>query len=223
MAVISEKTGKGDSEDTRQRLLDAGEELFCERGFKGTSIRRLAVTAKCNLAAVNYHFGSKDNLYVEVWRRLLVRLRRVRLESIQSVMEASSNAPSLEQLLRSFAHSFVGPLVEEKKADCLMKLMAREMLDQHLPADMLINEVIKPTMTALGQALTRACPELDESRIWLVMFSIVGQLLHIVRMKTMFAQTEDTKMPPLDMDKMIDHIVKFSAAGIDAYAGGKTG
>jgi len=49
--------------DTRERLLDAAEKLFCQKGFEGTSIRDITAEAGCNIAAVNYHFGGKEKLY----------------------------------------------------------------------------------------------------------------------------------------------------------------
>jgi AcrR family transcriptional regulator len=70
----------------KDRLLDAAEGLFCERGFKGTSIRDIAAAAGCNIASVNYYFGSKEKLYEEVWRRHLIPMRDARIASINKVM-----------------------------------------------------------------------------------------------------------------------------------------
>ena len=47
----------------KDRLVDAAEELFCERGFKGTSIRDIAASAGCNIASVNYYFGGKQRFF----------------------------------------------------------------------------------------------------------------------------------------------------------------
>jgi len=64
--------------DTRDRLLDASEGLFASRGYAATSVRDITTEAGCNLAAINYHFGSKHNLYREVFRRRLATTRRAR-------------------------------------------------------------------------------------------------------------------------------------------------
>ena len=53
----------------RDRLLDAAERLFCEKGFHGTSVRDLTTEANCNVAAINYHFGGKVELYSQMFRR----------------------------------------------------------------------------------------------------------------------------------------------------------
>ena len=98
-------SNQGVQQDTTERsvqdrLVEAAEELFCRRGYNDTSVRELAAIAGCNVASVNYYFGGKDNLYVEVWRRRLVFLRENRLASIEKVMSAP-NLPQLEDLLRS--------------------------------------------------------------------------------------------------------------------------
>jgi len=71
---------------TKERILGAAEELFARHGFAGASLRELTATAKVNLAAVNYHFGSKDNLVNEVFRRRLDELSAHRLDALQQVL-----------------------------------------------------------------------------------------------------------------------------------------
>ena len=221
--VISQnnKNNGGSNKPVRDRLLDAAEELFCEHGFEGTSIRDIAAAAKCNIASVNYYFGGKEKLYQEVWRRHLVTMRETRIASIDKVMSKSDGKPHLEVLLSSFAEAFIGPLVDEDKAPRLCKLMAREMIDQHLPANMFAQEIIIPTLTAMKTALMKACPGLDESKVPFVVFSIVGQLIQTVHVKAMFGQGDEAGLPGFDLAGAIDHIVKLSAAGIRAYAEGK--
>jgi AcrR family transcriptional regulator len=207
----------------QDRLLDAAEGLFCERGFDGTTIRDIAAAADCNIASVNYYFGGKENLYAEVWRRHLRLMRDIRLTSIDKIMSQSLDAPRLEDLLTSFANAFIEPMADEAKSQRLIKLMTREMLDQHLPKDTFVEEIIKPTMTAMQKALTKTCPELDPSKIPFVVFATVGQLLHAVRIRAMFEEGNNTDLPVIfSLPEAVNHIVKFSAAGIRAFAKEKT-
>ena len=218
--VISQnnKNNDGSNKPVRDRLLDAAEELFCEHGFEGTSIRDIAAAAKCNIASVNYYFGGKEKLYQEVWRRHLIPMREARIASINKVMSQTDGQANLEDLLKSFADTFVGSMVDANRASRLTKLMAREYIDSHLPTNVFVNEVIKPTITAMHKALVKTCPDLDESKILPVVFSVIGQLVHLVHTKTMFEQSgDDLDMPIFDSDEVINHIVKFSAAGIRAY------
>jgi len=107
MTMTESDVGNGlDARSAQDRLVEAGETLFCERGFNETSVRDIAASAGCNVASVNYYFGGKDNLYLEVWHRMLASIREARLTSINGVMSGGGQ-PQLEDLLRSYANSFL--------------------------------------------------------------------------------------------------------------------
>src|SRR5690606_4921878 len=86
--------------ETVDRILDAAEELFAERGFSETSLRMITSKAKVNLAAVNYHFGSKNALIHAVFARFLTAYTQ-NLDAAFDVLEQESTgtAPDLERLL----------------------------------------------------------------------------------------------------------------------------
>jgi len=199
------------------RLLDAAEQLFSEQGFDATSIRDLAAATDCNIASVNYYFGGKENLYTEVWRRQLTVLRESRLVSIRKAISCTDGPPRLEELLASYAHAFVEPLADKARSQRLIRLMAREIIDPHLPRGMFLTEMAKPTMTALEEALLKTCPHLDKSKIPVLIISLIGQLMHIMHVKTMFDQAQTADWPKLDLRQAINDIVTFSAAGIRAF------
>jgi AcrR family transcriptional regulator len=219
MATQSDKDANSSSDKPVQdRLLDAAEELFCEHGFEGTSVRDIAAAAQCNIASVNYYFGGKEKLYLEVWRRHLGAMRDIRVASIRKVMSQEGTKPTLEALLTSYANAFVEPLVDKHRAGRFMRLMAREMVDKHLPQNVFLEEMIIPVMTALQQALMRICPGLDKVKADLSILSLVGQLVHTTIAETMLEQSDNPDIPKFDLPEVVEHIVKFSAAGIRAYA-----
>ncbi len=223
MAILQDNnTDNGTDKGVQDRLLDAAEELFCEHGFEGTSIRDLAAAAGCNIASVNYYFGGKENLYVAVWRRHLHLMRQARVASIEKVMSKQDGEPSLEELLSSYANAFVEPLVDKKTGGRFIRLMAREMVDKHLPQNIFLEELIIPVMTALQQALMGICPTLDEANARLAILSIVGQLVHTTMAETMLEQSDNLEITKFDLAEVVNHIVRFSAAGIKACAEGKT-
>ena len=206
----------------RDRLLDSAEELFCEHGFEGVSVRDIAASADCNVASINYYFGGKEKLYHEVWLRYLLLMRDIRITSINEVMSQKEGKPSLEDLLRSFSEGFVGPLVNESKARRFCKLMAREMIDQHVPISMFVENVMIPTLISMRDALVKICPGIDESKIALIIVSIAGQLMHMLHIKAIFQECEGTSLPEFDLAQAIDHVVKFSIDGMGAYIEGKS-
>lgn len=79
--------------DTRQRILDAAEALFTEQGFEATTLRQITGAAEVNLAAVNYHFGSKEELIREVFRRRLTWLNQQRLQELDRLEAEAAGAP----------------------------------------------------------------------------------------------------------------------------------
>lgn len=89
--------------ETRTRILDAAESLFTENGFDGTSMRMITGRAGVNLAAVNYHFGGKNGLIREVFRRRLSELNRQRLLALDAIEgEAAGAAPRPSRIVEAF-------------------------------------------------------------------------------------------------------------------------
>jgi AcrR family transcriptional regulator len=219
MAVSDHDThGDAGEKSVQDRLIDAAEELFCQRGFNETSVRDIAAGAGCNVASVNYYFGGKDNLYMQVWRRRLAFMRDIRIASIEKVMSAASR-PQLEDLLRSYAVSFIEPLIDGSPHCRFISLMAREMVEPHLPKDMYLSEMVAPVLDAFRQALLKICPWLNKGSVPMVVFSIVGQLLmHTVCVKEMFEGSSHPELSRIGPDAIVDHVVAFSAAGIRGYA-----
>ena len=213
---------KDRGQEIRTKLLDAGEKLFAEKGFAGTSVRLITKEAKCNIAAVNYHFDGKENLYVEVFRRHMRTMRDVRVEGIRKLMSQKPFDATLEDLLSAFADAFVEPLVGVESGQRFMKLMVREMLDRHLPEGMFFEETIMPVMKVMLEAVQRVCPGIDRQKAMLSIRSVVAQLVHRIFSKEMLTGIEGADGMMLDLASDIEHIVAFSAAGFRGYTeGGK--
>ena len=85
----------------------------------------------------------------------------------------------------------MGSIAETQKISNLNKLMAREYINKHLPADMFLQEVMMPTVTAMQKALVQAFPNLDEQKVPWVVFSLIGQLVHLGHVRAMFDDGTD--------------------------------
>lgn len=222
MKLSSNKSPSLDSnKPVQDRLLDVAEELFSEGGFYDTGVRKIAAQAGCNIAAVNYYFGGKDKLYIEVWRQHLLIMRERITTSIERVMSEDTKETHLDDLLTSFATAFLEPIKDKSKAYRLIKLMDHEMLEPHLPKNMFLEEMIIPIFNAMQNALVKIYPALDTSKVHLILFSIIGQLVHLIRVQTRFDHSCSLQFPGFNLDEAVNHIVKFSAAGIGACAGEK--
>jgi TetR/AcrR family transcriptional regulator, regulator of cefoperazone and chloramphenicol sensitivity len=207
--------------ETRQRLLDAAEAMFARHGFPSTSVRDLTAEAGCNIAAINYHFGGKDNLYREMFRRLLGHLRELRIRSIDRARPRPGMEPALEELLAAFTLAFLEPLVGDVRGRRYMQLISWELVDPHLPPELFISEMMGPVEKALGEAIREAAGrELTVASVRLCIHSLVAQLVHAANYQRFQERTPRAKASPFAYPGVVDHIVRFTAAGIRSYVAG---
>jgi AcrR family transcriptional regulator len=216
-ALDHHRTPGHDPQETRNRILDAAQALFAEKGFDATSVRDITATADCNVAAVNYHFGGKENLYVESFRALLGALRDQRLAVLEALMERDP-APTLEAFLETLADGFLTPLEDERRGRLLMLFVSREIFDPRLPKSIFAGEFIEPMMSRAAAALDRVEPAMDPDDAALCLMSMVGQLMHALKAQHFFAPHDRPGHVP-DRDDVISHFVRYSAGGIRACAG----
>jgi len=209
-----------DTDTTRERLLEAAERLFAEKGYDGTSVREITQAARCNVASVNYHFGGKDNLYLQVFERRLDALRRLRTGRLEQALEEAGDTANVRLVLATFTASFMEPLIDESEGRLIMELMAREMLDPHLPRHVLFETMIDPVRKSLASALRRVAPGLDEENAELCVHSIVGQLVHVIHHARLRHGIDAPSWPADELDRMARHITRFSTAGVLAVASG---
>src|SRR5262245_19618622 len=153
--------------ETRTRILDAAEELFMQHGFEGTSMRQLTAKAGVNLAAVNYHFGSKDALIEAVFRRRVDPMNAERIAALERLEDLSP-----ENIIRAF----VGPslrLVEDAKGGGrnFIRLLGRSYSEPSKPVRALIGQLYGSTMERYKTALERALPHMPrEELVWRMHF-----------------------------------------------------
>jgi AcrR family transcriptional regulator len=206
-----------DAEQTRERILAAAQKLFAEHGFDGTSVRDITAEAGCNVASVNYHFGGKENLYLEAFRSMLHVLRDRRLEVLDE-LHRRRPTPTLEEYVKSFAVGMLDPLVEDSRGRQFLDFVSREMIAPRLPHGVFLSEFIDPLMELASAALVRISPEVGSGAARLCLMSMVGQLLHALKAHHMQADHGRTDLMPERLADYVDHFVRFSVGGIRACA-----
>ena len=199
------------SETVPEKLLDVAEILFCEKGFDGTSVRDLTTAAGCNVAAINYHFGGKNKLYVEMFRRQMRRMIQRHREHIDTLAE-KSNA-SLEDLIRGTITVPLKAIENKEKSAAVMKLLVREVLNQHVRRDEIIGDLKNEFFPIFCNAMMRLCPGLDAESANLCLFSLDALVIHPILFYEIYMET----IPGIKADGIIEHIVKFASAGIRTY------
>ena len=152
---------------TRTRILDAAEELFMLHGFEGTSMRQLTSRAGVNLAAVNYHFGSKDALIEAVFRRRLDPMNAARLAALERLEDLSA-----ENIIRAFIVPSLR-LIEDAKGGGrnFIRLLGRTYTEPAKRLRALIGQMYAPTMERYKAALQRALPQMPaDELVWRMHF-----------------------------------------------------
>ena len=200
----------------RERLLDVAERLFAERGYRAPSVRTSTAEARCNIAAVNYYFGGKENLYQAMYRRLLVALREQRIASLRRAMDGAGDGAGIDVPLRAFTTAFLEPHLDQSGGRRMMRLFSQEMLEPRLRPGTFQREMIEPLVRALTAALRAARPRLRPRAARLCVLSLVAQLAHLVQMRSLPGPARGPERPESSLPTIVDHIVKFTAAGIEA-------
>lgn len=204
--------------DTKHRLIEAAGPLFADKGVKQTTVREICERAGVrNIAAVNYHFGSKDGLYAEAIRNAFTcGLTRTGLPV------PDADLPPRDQL-QHFIAGMVRHMVGDLSEPWQTQLLLRELLEPSVPGQALVQDFIRPVNEVLWGILRRLLPKgIDERRLHLVGFSIAGQCLYHKVARAVVTQVvgpaEQAEYTP---EVLAEHITAFSLAalGLDPSAG----
>src|SRR5262249_50972407 len=162
------------SQDTQQRLLDAAGQVFAEKGFKAATVREICDLAAVNLAAVNYHFGDKEHLYMATVRHAVqCKLGQVPLPQWPAGTPARTK---LRDFIRLAVHSLV---LEESSQPWQMQLITRELMQPRGAVQEVAREFVRPIFQGLWGILREILPpEVPEKKLHLIAFSIMGQFFY---------------------------------------------
>lgn len=159
---------------TRERILATAEKLFAEAGIGATSLRTITTAAGVNLAAVNYHFGSKDALVEAVYRRHLEPLNHARLRRLETTEQAAGGKPlGVETIVRAF----VEPLVEQARTGAsgavLTRLLAQSLHEAAGYVERFYARENDAVLQRYRDAMQRAIPSLSPDEIcWRLNFML---------------------------------------------------
>jgi AcrR family transcriptional regulator len=199
------------ADTTRDRLLDAAERLFAEHGFQATTMRTVTTEAAANIAAVNYHFGSKQALLEAVVHRALgpvVEARRLRLEALPA-------EPTVEEIV----DALISPLIErmaEPEGGRMLRLVGRLLVDPDPEMRLLVKAEVHDAEQRPLRLLEQAMPDLPREELWLrmrSMFACVG-----AHLTGAFDKQAPCVPGPGGCEELRARLVTFLAAGLAAPA-----
>lgn len=197
------------SVETREKILEAASRLFAENGYRGTTVEMISRTAKVNIAAVNYHFGGKENLYQQTWRHAHNQLM-TEVPPDGGVMADEPAEKRLRGRIRAgLQRAMLGEAIE-------LKIMRSEMANPTGLLQQVIDDVIRPIRQAT-QAILRELlgPQATDLDVELCEVYVIAPLMHV----THHRQAEKHKgLGPVFreelLEAMADHFAAFAMAGI---------
>jgi AcrR family transcriptional regulator len=199
--------------DTKERILDTAERLIGEQGYAATSLRHIIAEAGVNLAAVHYHFGSKEGLLDAVVARKATPVNEARLAWLERVEAEAGDGPlEVERVLESF---FLPTVEVAGRNPGFVRLMGQMLAEGMMP------RIVEKHFQAAGlrfvAALQRAVPELpQEELMWRVHF-MVGAMAHTMCRAPIFPQLAGDLT---NMEPRLKRLVTFLGAGFRAAATG---
>ena len=201
-----------DPHDTKGRILESAEELFADQGFAATSLRTVTSRAGVNLAAVHYHFGSKEALIEAVFSRRLGPINRERLEHL----DALEQEPRSEHFLEHTVEAFIGPalrMAHEPGGPVFMRLFGHA-ISQPGTTRELFTRQFQEVFQRFTAAFRRALPHLPEAELeWRFLF-MVGAMAHSMALSQDLERISAGLCHADDVEGTLSSLVGFVSAGL---------
>jgi AcrR family transcriptional regulator len=206
---------------TRQRILDVAELQFAEHGYAGASLRGIIAAAHVNLAAVHYHFRSKEALLEAVLLRRAGPLNDERLRLLDRIEAKAGGAGAP---IEGIIEAFIGPpmhLVFTKGGEGKIfgKLVGRLYAESGERFFQMIKKHFASIAQRFAAALHKACPELSEAELRWRFHCMAGVMAHTLLHWDHMEVLTDAKANEHDVNVVMDRLVRFLAAGFRAPAG----
>lgn len=219
---VDGKANETRANETREKILNAAERLFMEFGYEATSMRHITGEAEVNLAAVNYHFGSKEALIQEVFRRRLDWLNDERLRVLDE-MEAEANGGSLKP--SQIVDAMFGTLLrmandESVGGSTFVRLLGRTLTDPSKFINTFLAREHAYVMDRFKNALFRALPDVPKSEIIWRFHFMLGATSYAITGADALTGITDWQLSPSDKDErpdlLLPRLMSFLLGGLRA-------
>lgn len=201
--------------DTREALLDAAESLFAEHGVQAASLRAITQQAGANLAAVHYHFGSKEGLVRAVFSRRVGPLNQERLRRLE---EYECEDGGVEDVLRAFIEPVLEMRREEPEGSRqFARLMGRSFHEPSEEVRTIMMEEFGPMIHRFSEALARRLPHLPRNEILWRLHFVAGAMAHTTACGYLLEHYSEGACRTGEPETL-EHLVTFLSAGLRAPA-----
>ena len=200
---------------TKDRILSAAEELFAQHGFAGTSLRQVTGRADVNIAAVNYHFGCKENLVNEVFRRRMDVMSAQRLQQLEAAVR--DHPGQLEPILAAFIEPALALAQDRNGGAAFVRVIARAYAEHNESLRRFLSDHYGHVLREFGKAIAGCLPGLDKETLYWRLDFLVGALTYAM------SDFGLIKRPPGASEaahraRAARELIRFAAAGLQAPA-----
>ena len=204
------------SDLTRSAILAAAERLYAERGFSDVTLRDIVAAASVNLAAGNYHFGSKDELIAELFVTRSIALNRERLRELRAAEEKGGGSADIHAILRALVapvmRDCLGPETERSTG---ARFMIRASIESVPPIRRIKNREIDH-LRKFAAALKRALPGCSEVELYWGLHFALAMAHHTIRDSERLTKLSDGQCDLDDVAGVIERVVSVAAMGLAA-------
>ncbi len=205
---------------TRNKILDAAERLFAEHGYTAVSMRSITAEAGVNVAAIHFHFASKEALFEAIFNRRVQPINAARLAGLRG---AQGDGREREVELGSVLKAFVAPHLEAAKgfdagSIVLLQFMARAAAEPDKSIQAVLRKEFDPVWMELVKAVQRALPDASDEAIGWGLFFTLGALYFINPSRGWLAGLTRNKCNAADTEAAMRYLVPFLTAGLQGLA-----
>lgn len=209
---------------TKDRILDVAERLFAEQGFAATSMRTITNAAGVNLAAVNYHFGSKDGLVQAIFARRLTPMNRERLRRLRALERRHPGTIPLNELI----DAFVAPALELSRDEQgggsrFIRLLGRSYTEPPEALQDSVRAMYQEVIESFKPAFAEALPGLDREELYWRLHFLVGTLAYCMSGSNMMRLIATSHLSDThEYQRLVERLTAFLTAGLQAPPTGRS-
>ncbi len=201
---------------SKRKLFDAAEELFAAKGFEAVSVRDITQLAKTNVAAVNYHFGSRESLLNLVMARYMSPVNEERLARLDAAeRKGPGKAAALEEIIEALARPLVSQVRKSELSERMFyKLLGRIFAQQGdgLPPE--IEDQLRHVFERFIRAFSKALPSVAaDELIWRVHL-MAGGMIHLLTHQDVLQRLSQGASGLPSMEATLGRFIRFAAAGL---------
>jgi len=202
------------SDQTRGAIVAAAERLYADRGFGDVTLRDIVAEANVNLAAVNYHFGSKDELIAELFVTRSLALNRERLRELRAAEERGGGHADISDILRALVGPTLrGCLGPDNQRSTAARFMIRVSIESVPPIRRIRNREIDHLRKFVG-AMRRALPERGDVELYWGLHFALAMAQQTVRDSERLTKLSEGKCDVDDVDDVIERVVSVAVLAL---------